>query len=768
MPLNDPGAYDRDPQDQMDDRSSEEMRQEEKQERMSAFVAGLAAEATRRVGKRYSIEQRWIEDLQQYHGIYDRETLERLKLSKGSKVFINLTAAKTDAMEARLWDLQFPTDDRNWSIGPTPVPDLTDAAEAALSQVDEARDRANAAQAQGQEQMAAGDANAAQASEQEMRAAETEQNMAQAAADDLQEKIREASRRSDLMRDEIEDQFVGCDYQSQARDVIGDATKLGMGVIKGPVIGSSAGKQVWVKAAEGDGYELGNAKETAPSAYRVDPWSFFPDPDVPKVQDGSGCFERHLMSKTMLRKLAKRPDIDKDAVRELLRNDPSLGTIPAYITDLHDLTGQTDGTIPATYQVWEYTGPVETEDMQMLIEEMRDPEDTAPMEDLDPIEEHHVRVWFCDGKLLSFGRHPLDSKETIYSVFTIRADEATPFGFGIPSIMRHPQAIINGAYRMMMDNSGLSTGPQIVINKTAVEPEDGNWTLQPRKVWLRDDTTSQPGVKVFETFNIPSNQQEIANIIAMAEEAVDDVTAQPAIAQGEQGTGVTKTAQGMALLMNNANVTFRRIVKNFDDDITTPVVRRFYHWNMQFSEKKYIKGDYEVKARGSGVLLVREMQAQNLLMIAQIFGDHPVYGPRIKHGELLAAIFKAHMIATDEITMTEREYKQWEQDQKDSQDPAAAIENAKMELAKAEMDLRREEMDHKTALHEQEWAARKEIAGWTYDAAMEKAAAALNMKREELDARISGKADDNAHKERSMAAEIAMKERTGVSSGGAI
>ena len=41
-----------------------------------------------------------------------------------------------------------------------------------------------------------------------------------------------------------------------------------------------------------------------------------------------------------------------------------------------------------------------------------------------------------------------------------------------------------------------------------------------------------------------------------------------------------RTAMGMAMLMNAVNVVFRRVVKNFDDDMTMPNISRLYDWNM--------------------------------------------------------------------------------------------------------------------------------------------------------------------------------------------
>jgi hypothetical protein len=744
--------------------------QEELQDRLSAFIGKLASEAKRRVDKRLHVEERWIEDLRQYHGIYTPDMQQRLKEMEASAVFINLTATKTDAMEARLIDLLFPTDDRNWGIQPTPVPELTEGAEAALSRAEEARAVADQQMAAMTEAVEAGNEPAALDAEAKMRAAEAEENDAQAAADRLHEVLNEAKRRSTLMQEEIEDQLQTCNMPAEARDAIADACKIGCGVLKGPVLGERH-SQRWREQIDERGtkaFSLVTEADGTPSVYRVDPWSFFPDPDARRPEDCEGFFERHLMNKGQLRKLARRADIDSDAVRALLKAGPDGGETPAFMAELHSMTGQGDGEIRDRYHVWEYTGPIEAEDMKLLADAFEDEEMLADLEDADPLDELHAKVWFCQGKVLSFAIHPLDSGEPLYSVFTIRRDEAGLFGFGIPYIMRHPQSVMNGAYRMMMDNSGLGTGPQIVVNTDAITPEDGSWKIKPRKVWKRNNTDSQPGVPAFETYNIETHQQELANIIGLAGQTIDEVTAMPAIAQGEQGTGVTKTAQGMALLMNSANVSFRRIVKSYDDDVTVPLLRRFFHWNMQFSAKDEIKGDFEVVARGSSVLLVREMQAQNLLMIAQMFGDHPIYGPMLKHGDLLRQIFKAHMIPADEIVKSDREFKEWQAEQSEQQDPAAMAAQAQAEAQMAEIELRREEMEQKGELSNMEWDYRFRIEQMRYDAAMNKAAEALNMKREELDAKIAQAEQQNASAERRLAVEAGMRERTGISSGGAI
>lgn len=748
-------------------------------ERMASIVGRLESEAQRRVDRRAPVEDRWLQDLRQYHGIYDDEVIARIKENEGSEVYVNLTASKCDALTARLIDLLFPTDDRNWGIEPTPVPELQSGQDDALAALDEAKEKVEAARAQAEGFKEAGDEEGAQAAQERMRQHEAQESEAQDAADRLAAIMDEARKRGELMEREIEDQLVEGHYQAEARDIIDDGCKIGMGVLKGPVLSHkihrrwrriaapAEGQAEGQAEAEGSnnrpGWELIEVRKNAPGAYRIDPWSFFPDPDRRRPEDMEGFLERHLLNKKQLRELAQSDEMDNDVIRDLLREGAGQGTAPSYLANLHQITGQSNYDMKDMFVVWEYTGPIEPEEIETLNEAFHIESDG---EEVDPLQDFQARVWFCNGRVISFAPHPLDSGEPLYSIFTIRADEASPFGFGVPAIMRHPQSILNGATRMMMDNSGLSTGPQIVLNKGQVVPQDGNWTLKPRKVWLRTSTTLAAGQVPFETYDIPSNQQELANIVQIAEAMIDNVTAQPAIAQGEQGTGITKTAQGMALLMQSANVVFRRIVRNFDDDVTTPLIRRFYDWNMQFSEKDEIKGDYSVKARGSGVLLVREMQAQNLMMIADRFGAHPIYGPMLKHVDLLHQIFRAHMIPADSVAKTEREYTQLMAEQQSQVSPADQLAAAQAEAAKMNAEATMADIDARVAIAEMDRETRLAVADRQHETAMMKLAETMNMKADELDALLAKHREDRDSKERIVAVEAALKRETGDSAGG--
>ena len=259
-------------------------------------------------------------------------------------------------------------------------------------------------------------------------------------------------------------------------------------------------------------------------------------------------------------------------------------------------------------------------------------------------------------------------------------------------------------------------------------------------------------------------QEELANIIAISKQFIDDMTGMPSIAQGEDAEGSKRTAQGTALLMNSANVTFRRIVKAFDDDMTVPNIRRFYDWNMQFSKKQEIKGDYNVDARGSSVLLVREMQAQNLMVLALQLGAHPVYGPMLKNKALLRKLFQAHMIPADEVLLSDDEIDAiLAQASQPQEDPAtAALAAAKQ----AEVEVKHADIEARIQIANMEAGTRVQVAQLTHQTAMMTLAEKMNMEIDKLEAMLEKTRREIDSKERIFAAETAVTERVGASGGG--
>ena len=158
------------------------------------------------------------------------------------------------------------------------------------------------------------------------------------------------------------------------------------------------------------------------------------------------------------------------------------------------------------------------------------------------------------------------------------------------------------------------------------------------------------------------------------------------ILQGEKGSA-PDTVGGMQLLMNNTNVVLRRLVKQFDDQITKPHIRRYYDYNMLYNDNEDIKGDFSILARGSSALLVRDVQNQSILNLLAA-GANPVYGMYLDTQKLFERALQAQHIDPKEVFKTEAEIDQIKENMKKKaaqpQPPDTKIQVAQMQ---AQTDL---------------------------------------------------------------------------------
>ena len=250
----------------------------------------------------------------------------------------------------------------------------------------------------------------------------------------------------------------------------------------------------------------------------------------------------------------------------------------------------------------------------------------------------------------------LDTEDMPYSVFTWEQSGTSIFGIGVPRLMNNSQRAMNASWRMAMDNAGLSTAPQIVINEGSVEPVDGDWAIRPRKIWRAKGLTANVQ-QAFGTFEINGHLQELLALFNVARELADEEAGLPSVAQGEAGAQPVNTATGMSILMNSANTVLRRAIKAWDDGITLPFIQRLYDWNMQFSENEEAKGDMKIHARGSSHLIVKEMQAQNAMALINIAGS-PLLQPLTDVPALYRRVVTSMQIDPNEVVKTDAEIEQ--------------------------------------------------------------------------------------------------------------
>lgn len=678
-------------------RSQEQQQVADMQQKLAPITARLESDLTMAISQRKPIEERWLRDTEQHSGMYDSKTQALLNDDpERSAIFINITEPKTSSWVARLWDLLFPNDDKNWGIEPTPVPELEKAAEQAAREAQEADAAAEAAVEESNAMVESG-APPEQVAAVQQQAIAMGQMAMRARAFDAQANARreEAKKRTERMEAEIDDQLVECNYSATARDVIQDACKLGSGIVKGPI---TVDRPIRRWSMRGGQTALNMQTEIKPEYRRVDPWNFYPDPDVACIADAGFTFERHPVGRHKFKAMAQRLGFHMPTVREILREGVMPGTNAdlTYVNRLRAIEGDsTNGTPMSLYLVWEYHGYLQNSDVVMVLRNFGNEELAQEIEESDdPFAERRVVAYFCNGRMLKISAdYPMDSGESLYSIFSFQRPESMILGGkGIPWMMRHEQSMLNAGVRMLMDNAGLAVAPQTVVDKAKVTPADGRWKVTPRKVWHRDGEAMGPNDRPFEFFTVPMNAQLLQVIIDMALKFIDMVVSLPMIAQGEQGPA-SNTMGGMSMLFNSANVVFRRVVKNWDDDVTSPAIRRAYDWNMQFSDKEDIKGDMKVDARGTSVLLVREVQSQMMMAIATNWSAHPVLGPAVKVYGAMRLTLQAMAINPNDVLVTPEEFEaklkamaEAPQESPEMIRAQATIEAAKISAASSQVD----------------------------------------------------------------------------------
>jgi hypothetical protein len=129
----------------------------------------------------------------------------------------------------------------------------------------------------------------------------------------------------------------------------------------------------------------------------------------------------------------------------------------------------------------------------------------------------------------------------------------------------------------------------------------------------------------------------------------DESTGFPSFAHGQTGvSGVGRTASGISMLMSAANGSIRNVVKNVDDYLLGPLAKAFFNFNMQFDYDEEIKGDLDVKARGTESLMANEVRSQRLMQFLQVV-QNPVLAPFAKMDYIIREIAKSMDLDPDKI-----------------------------------------------------------------------------------------------------------------------
>lgn len=593
------------------------------------------------------VEKRWRRAAQLYWGEKTQSTGEfentlrngppARKVTDGnrSRVVVNIVRPKVDQAIARMCEILFPVDDRNWGIKPTPMPEMV--------------------------QMVGNNAQTVDPT--------TGQPTGLTANQEAQAIMQAAKEAAEGMQRSIDDSLTECQFNGESRKGIEDGVRLGTMVMYGPFPARQTSK-VWVP--QSDGTQVLQINEAiVPASCRLDPWDTFFDPACGNDhQRGRGFFFRRNVTRKELRQLVGLPGFDSECIREILRQQPNRIRV-AEQRVLRDTVKED------AYEMWTYHGEIEPEEMEMISSRMEgDPLKDVAFGVLVVVNDKIIGAmpsWVPDNTL------PVD-------VWCWRKSDDSPFGHGLCDELENQQRVVNSAWRQVMDNGRTSLGGQIVMKKGMVIPQNGSYEITPNKLWLAKDELDDVR-QAFSVFEFNSHLQELLSIAQAAMQFADGEANMPQLMGGEKGSA-PETVGGMVMLYNNANSVLRQRVKLYDDSITRPHISRYYDWKMANDPDPKIKGDYEVDARGSSALVERDIQNQAMLNLANIT-NNPRYVPYLKTREELSSILKAFKVDPEDLMKPQDQVDQEmqaqaEQGQPDDPRIAAAQIKAQVDMAKIE------------------------------------------------------------------------------------
>jgi len=429
------------------------------------------------------------------------------------------------------------------------------------------------------------------------------------------------------MEKKIHDQLEESHAKKHLRAAAFECALFGTGIMKGPF---AVDKEYPSWDEEGN---YSPTFKTIPQTTSVSIWNFYPDPDAATMEEAEYVVERHKMSRSQFRALKNRPYFRSNAI------DLALKIGENYQKEWweHIMEDNSEEGKAERFQVLEFWGFVDKE-----ILEQQDIEIPKELEDVDQLS---VNAWICNGQVLRLVMNPFTPAYIPYFSAPYEMNPYSIFGVGIAENMDDTQTLMNGFMRMAVDNAALSGNLLIEVDETNLVPGQ-DLSVYPGKVFRRQG--GAPGQAIFGT-KFPNVSNENMQMFDKARQLSDESTGFPSFAHGQTGvSGVGRTASGISMLMSAANGSIRNVVKNIDDYLLAPLGKAFFNFNMQFDFDQDIKGDLEVKARGTESLMANEVRSQRLMQFLQVV-QNPALAPFARMDYIVREIAKSMDLDPDKV-----------------------------------------------------------------------------------------------------------------------
>jgi hypothetical protein len=538
-----------------------------------------------------AFQERCLDCLRNYRGQYSATKLHEIKAFGGSDVFARLTAIKCRGASAMLRDVYL-SGSRPWDVMPTPKPDLPSDIAANIDQL---------VSMEVQQLMGAG-----QEPDPQM-VAKRRSDLQQAARDAARKEARAAARDSSRV---LEDFLVEGDFYDAFSDFLIDLPIFPIAFLKGPDV--KLRRQIEWK----DGAAVAVVKPQL--VYRrISPFDLYWTPAAHDLAEAD-IFERLKLRRSDLQSLIGIEGYDEAAIRSALRD---------YSEGLYEPLDGTDGERATVEGVesphlnqsgyldaFEFQGEVPGR----YLKEWNGGRALKDIEDFDEDFDYNVQSFVVGRHCIKATVQPNPRLRHNYFGTSFEKLAGSLTGQALPEILEDSQHVANAAFRSLVNNMSIASGPQVAINEDRMSPSMNTDSLYPWKRWRFVSDPMGSTEKPIDFFQPQSNAADLMGVFEKMMNLSDEVSGIPRYLTGQSNVGgAASTASGLNMLMNNAGKVMQQVASQIDFDVLQPLLQAL-HELVLLTGLAEVGGDDTIRVKGVSLAMAREQDRQRQLEFLQM------------------------------------------------------------------------------------------------------------------------------------------------------
>ena len=538
-----------------------------------------------------AFQDRCLDCLRNYRGQYSAAKLHEIKAFGGSDVFARLTAIKCRGASAMLRDVYL-SGSRPWDVMPTPKPDLPSDIAANIDQL---------VSMEVQQLMGAG-----QEPDPQM-VAKRRADLLQAARDAARKEARAAARDSSRV---LEDFLVEGDFYDAFSDFLIDLPIFPVAFLKGPDV--KLKRQIeWQDGAA-------TAVVKPQLVYRrISPFDLYWTPAAHDLADAD-VFERLKLRRSDLQALIGIEGYDEAAIRSALRD---------YAEGLYEPLDGIDGeraVVEGTesphlnqsgyLDAFEFQGEVPGS----YLKEWNNGRALKDIKDFDEDFDYNVQAFVVGRHCIKATVQPNPRLRHNYFGTSFEKLAGSLTGQALPEILEDSQHVANAAFRSLVNNMSIASGPQVAINEDRMSPSMNTDSLYPWKRWRFVSDPMGSSEKPVDFFQPQSNAADLMGVFEKMMNLSDEVSGIPRYLTGQSNVGgAASTASGLNMLMNNAGKVMQQVASQIDFDVLQPLLQAL-HELVLLTGLAEVGGDDTIRVKGVSLAMAREQDRQRQLEFLQM------------------------------------------------------------------------------------------------------------------------------------------------------